>query len=87
MTPREQVEKEIAEELGSDLCNCGDYRSQHGDNGCKVCRNSRAPYDGCVKFRLHRAANEAEQAHWDKWNLRGNALVASRLKEKEKHGT
>lgn len=38
---------------GADVCVCGDYRKQHDDNDrCRVCANSRAPYDGCTKFRL-----------------------------------
>lgn len=50
---------------GSDLCGCGDYRCQHNDDGfCRVCGNSRAPYDGCTKFRLHRKATSDELQHW-----------------------
>lgn len=39
-----------------DECACGDYRRQHDNSGCRVCGNSRAPYDGCTKFRLAKAA-------------------------------
>lgn len=66
--------------LGSDLCMCGDYRSQHGGRGigssaCRVCAHSKAPYDGCVQFRFSRYATELEVQHWAKYhrnpNLRG----------------
>jgi hypothetical protein len=59
----------MSKPMGSDLCVCGDYRSQHQDNGrCGVCASSRAPYDGCPEFRLYRPANETEQSHWDKYH-------------------
>lgn len=41
-------------ELGGeyvDVCVCGDYGTQHDDKGCRICRNSPAPYDGCMKYR------------------------------------
>jgi hypothetical protein len=37
-----------------DECECGDYRRSHDDTGCRVCKNSCAPYDGCTKFKLAR---------------------------------
>lgn len=40
----------------TDVCECGDYRSQHDKNGkCRLCGDSRAPGDGCIKFRFHAA--------------------------------
>jgi len=44
-----------------DECACGDYRYQHrdGHGKCKVCGDSRAPYDGCTRFRLSRANSAA----------------------------
>jgi hypothetical protein len=38
----------------TDICECGDYRSQHDKNGkCRLCGDSTAPGDGCVRFRFH----------------------------------
>jgi hypothetical protein len=51
---------------GSDVCECGDYRSEHNENGrCRVCCSSSAPYDGCVKFRFSRSARPNEIEHWN----------------------
>ena len=53
--------------IGSDICICGDYRSQHGwgaDSKCKVCFGSKAPYDQCAAFRFSRMATESEIKHW-----------------------
>lgn len=35
------------------VCECGDWKSSHMDGvgKCKVCGDSRAPYDRCQKFR------------------------------------
>lgn len=55
-------------ELGSDVCACGDYRSDHPLNGkCSVCGNSMHPADGCTKFRFAWRASIAEQTHWNKY--------------------
>jgi hypothetical protein len=35
-----------------DVCACGDYRHQHDEQGCKICRNSLWAYEGCTKFKL-----------------------------------
>jgi hypothetical protein len=55
---------------GSDQCFCGDYRSQHvdGTGACRVCGNSKAPYDGCRKFRFAKHAAAEELAHWNKYH-------------------
>ncbi len=40
-----------ANEHGSVVCICGDYRSQHNDNReCRICGSNKAPYDGCQRF-------------------------------------
>ena len=36
---------------GAAVCECGDYQTSHDEKGCRVCRYSLAPYDGCTKFR------------------------------------
>jgi hypothetical protein len=52
---------------GSDVCYCGDYRSQHNENGhCFVCGDSRTcPCEG-YKFSRHASAEERE--HWQKYH-------------------
>jgi len=53
--------------IGSDICLCGDYRSQHGWRTaayCRVCGNSTAPYDGCQAFRYARSSTDEEVKHW-----------------------
>jgi hypothetical protein len=47
-----------------DICHCGDYRSQHDEEGCTICRWSSAPWDGCRTFRLARPASRSERRHW-----------------------
>jgi hypothetical protein len=39
-----------------DVCECGDYRRQHDDHGCILCRNFPAPTGRCLRFRLFRPA-------------------------------
>ncbi len=39
-----------------DGCRCGDYRRDHDERGCRVCRSSNAPWDKppfgpCTEFR------------------------------------
>ncbi len=41
-----------------DVCHCGDYRLQHDDRGCRVCRSNYAPWDRCDGFMLHLTATE-----------------------------
>jgi hypothetical protein len=54
---------------GSDICYCGDYRSQHKENGpCKVCRG--VWFDMCDKFQFSRKANVDDKKHWDKFHSR-----------------
>lgn len=65
----------------ADICECGEYRDQHDEKGCKICRNSTAPWDGCVKFRFFRRANEEELAHWHEHN---RIIGGSTLTGKEK---
>lgn len=68
--------------LGTDLCYCGDYLSQHADGGAGRCRVGSCDGNysrgdrpgGCGRFRFSRRANEAEIAHWRvyheiAWNL------------------
>ena len=58
-----------AEQKGSDTCACGDYRSQHENNGrCLVCGGLSGPYNGCTQFRLHAPANAEQLAHWEKYH-------------------
>lgn len=63
---------------GSDLCQCGDYRSQHeqwrttGGMRCRV-GSCRVPYgdpwaSSCPKFELSRPATAAEQQHWNEYH-------------------
>ena len=64
---------------GSDICCCGDYRSQHfnGFEQCRVCRNSAAPYDGCMKFRFHRRADMFERSHWRLFHAENGPKLAA----------
>jgi hypothetical protein len=53
--------------IGSDVCQCGDYRSQHNygsNSACRVCGNMSGPYNGCQKFRFGRMAGQSELEHW-----------------------
>lgn len=51
---------------GSDVCECGDYRSDHSDGvgPCRVCVHSAVPYDGCEEFCFSRRATVAERKAW-----------------------
>jgi len=55
-------------EHGSDVCFCGDYRSQHS----RVRWGTEGPADrcfcGCVGFRWGRPAKAEERAHWEKYH-------------------
>ena len=54
---------------GSDICQCGEYRSQHNRDGhCRVCFGSRAPYDQCGAFRFSRCALDEEVKHWQRYH-------------------
>jgi hypothetical protein len=58
--------------IGSDICQCGDYRSQHGfgeigDSRCRICVNSRELWGGCDAFRFHRSAMDSELKHWQEY--------------------
>lgn len=70
--------------LGSDVCVCGDYRSQHAIDGhCGVCRNSKTPYDGCDKFCYSRRATGAESVHWEKFYGTALTLTSPPLQRKQ----
>jgi len=66
---------------GSDICECGDYRSQHDLNYCRACGGSKSPYDGCTKFRLAHRANQEELEHWQKYHGLHVVGAAEILKE------
>ena len=51
LAPREETQVSP-----KDVCHCGDYRHQHDERGCKVCRSGQAPWDRCNGFRLHERA-------------------------------
>jgi len=53
---------------GSDVCYCGDYRSQHdGNTGrCRLCYWN-GPYS-CEVFKLSHRATKEEAAHWAKYH-------------------
>jgi hypothetical protein len=56
-------------------CACGDYRYQHrdGHGKCGVCGDSRAPYDGCTRFRL-RSLGESKDSDSGKGGGNGKQL-------------
>lgn len=56
---------------GSDVCECGDYRSDHDGNGCRVCHGNSAPWTGCHEFRFSRRATVAERKHWQDFHGKG----------------
>lgn len=50
------------EESGSDICECGDFRSQHTEGGpCRVCGGMSGGYNGCKEFRFAHVAQELEK--------------------------
>lgn len=64
--------------LGSDLCKCGDYRSQHkdwqttGGLKCEV-HSCRVPYGDphaprCQKFEFSRRATPEDEKHWNEYH-------------------
>jgi hypothetical protein len=55
-------------EHGSDVCFCGDYRSQHRVDGCGVCVLSPPFMERCKKFKWGRKATAEETAHWQKYH-------------------
>jgi hypothetical protein len=63
--------------IGSDICKCGDYRSQHGygENAqCRVCGGMTGPGNGCQAFVFSRCATDEELKHW-RTTLYGNGNV------------
>jgi hypothetical protein len=49
---------------GSDICDCGDYRSQHPNGGpCSICANGSSLGDGCTGFRFSHASKD--RTHWN----------------------
>jgi hypothetical protein len=64
---------------GSDLCQCGDFRSVHVNGGkCAVCFSSNAPYDQCERFRFNKKASSKERINWDKYH---SGIVAAQTDE------
>src|SRR5271166_4185797 len=62
----------LRKQQGSDVCVCGDYRSQHDINGgCQACLG--IAFDHCEGFKLGHKASEKEQAHWDKYHERSKS--------------
>lgn len=51
---------------GSDVCFCGDWRSDHQPE-CKLCKYHPIP-GPCEAFRWGRPATKEERAHWEKYN-------------------
>lgn len=57
--------------IGSDICQCGDYRSQHGFGQaawCRVCHEMPGAQNGCTEFRFDRCAMDEELKHWRQYN-------------------
>ena len=55
----------MKQELGSDICECGEYRTMHNEKGCRFCMHlSESQGGGCTAFRFSRTATLEEQAHW-----------------------
>lgn len=46
-----------------DTCHCGDYRIQHDEKGCRICRANLhySPWNRCTGFRLHLVATEVPE--------------------------
>ena len=56
---------------GSDVCKCGDYRSQHGSgtaSRCRVCGDMSGLYNGCDRFRFSACASPATLQHWEQYH-------------------
>ncbi len=56
-------------EHGSDVCFCGDYRSQH-DRANRSDSEHRQLwcFCGCTGFKFGHRANADEQAHWEQYH-------------------
>lgn len=52
---------------GSDICYCGDYRSQHTFNGCGPCKLNPPFLEQCKIFKFSRKATIEECIHWKKY--------------------
>lgn len=50
----------MATEHGSDICECGDFRSQHRTGKCSCC--------GCNRFRFAWPADANNRAIWEKYH-------------------
>lgn len=61
---------------GSDVCFCGDYRSQHTEHGCRVC--SGRYWDTCDGFKWGHKADDKEWEHWQKYHGQAAAQRAER---------
>lgn len=48
---------------GSDICECGDFRSQHSESK-RLCANC-----GCLAFRFFRTADDRDLGIWNKYHL------------------
>lgn len=57
-------------EHGSDICQCGDFRSQHenGSGRCRVCFGNNAPYDRCGRFQFAHVASDGDRATWNQYH-------------------
>jgi len=53
---------------GSDVCFCGDYRSQHTTNGCQPCKLNPPLLEKCKVFSLSHKASIEEREHWEKYH-------------------
>jgi len=54
-------------EHGSDVCYCGDYRSQHSRMSRAGALGTRC-FCGCEKFRWGHKAKKDERAHWEDYH-------------------
>ena len=61
-------------EHGSDICECGDWRSQHQDHegACDV------PFCECLEFSFWKEANELERKDWEKHHPASAARPSAR---------
>ena len=56
---------------GSDICYCGDYRSQHKyglDGKACFCVSYLEPMGGCTGFKWGRKTDAIERAHWEQYH-------------------